>query len=113
MPARIPKWLWLLLIILVPILGSIIWLFFKYRNVLSSDYRVGGGAGRPNPFNRNTQSGPIAPDDDPEFLARLEARNRRQAYEERKRQENGDKDDEPRKNPDEDEDDGGLYGSRF
>lgn len=56
----------------------------------------------------------MAPDDDPEFLARLEAQNRRRAYEQQKRAENGEidePDDEP-KSPEEPEEDGGLYGRR-
>ena len=31
-----------------------------------------------------THASPVAPDDDPEFLARLDAQNRRRAYEQRK-----------------------------
>lgn len=36
---------------------------------------------------KNAPTGPVAPDDDPDFLARLEAANRRKAYEQRKAEE--------------------------
>ena len=49
------KWIWLLIIVFVPILGSILYLII----------------GRPMPAARTSQ---IAPDDDPEFLRRLAER---------------------------------------
>ncbi|MDP9806672.1 hypothetical protein J2S70_001254 [Trueperella bonasi] len=113
MPARISKPVWLLLIAIVPVIGALIWLFFKYQHVLKSDYRTTGGT----PFGRSKKpSGPVAPDDDPEFLARLEARNRRRAYEQRRREEEGldpvDDGKEDDKANDDERDEGGLYGSR-
>lgn len=113
MPAKISKSLWLLLIVLVPVLGALIWLFFKYQHIFKSDYTMGSfGAGQ-SPFSRPKKpSGPLAPDDDPDFLARLEARNRRRAYEERMRQE-GRLPEDGKQDQDEDDDSaGGLYGSR-
>ncbi|VEI13687.1 PLD nuclease N-terminal domain-containing protein [Trueperella bialowiezensis] len=115
MPARISKPLWLLLIAIVPVIGALIWLFFKYQHVFKSDYKVTGYS---NPFSRPKKpSGPVAPDDDPEFLARLEARNRRRAYEQRLREEQGldplaDQDDENSEESDDDRNEGGLYGAR-
>ncbi|MFP7707422.1 PLD nuclease N-terminal domain-containing protein [Trueperella sp. LYQ141] len=115
MPARISKLAWLLLIILVPGIGALIWLYFKYQNVFNSGYRS-VGFGRPA-----APSGPVAPDDDPEFLARLEARNRRKAYEQRLREEESENTDEspasppdssaprPPRRTDEDDDSPGLY----
>jgi hypothetical protein len=63
----LPRWAWVLVILLFPILGPIAWLF----------------AGRPKserPPSRNvprSPSSPIAPDDDPAFLADLERRQQR------------------------------------
>jgi hypothetical protein len=53
-----PKWAWLVLIVLFPLLGSIAWLW------------VGRPQGRrqPPPPRRNR---PVAPDDDPDFLRGL------------------------------------------
>lgn len=84
-PARISKVAWALLTLLVPIVGPILWLFFKYQAMITSDTPISTSdisarlrTKRPSP------NAPIAPDDDPEFLARLDAHNRRKAYEERK-----------------------------
>lgn len=53
---NLPKPVWVLLIILLPLLGGIGWLI----------------AGRPRPGpRRGPRPGPIGPDDDPEFLRRL------------------------------------------
>ena len=91
-PARISKPVWLALVILVPVLGALIWIYFSHR-----------------PAARTT--GPVAPDDDPEFLARLEARNRRRAYEAKKRaEEDGTEKNTLKKDAeDPDEPQGGLY----
>lgn len=119
MPARISKPVWLLLIAIVPVLGALIWLFFKYQYIFKSDYKMPSSGA--NPFSRTKKpTGPLAPDDDPEFLARLEARNRRRAYEQRMREEEGldplEDDEETEhddgENDDERFDEGGLYGSR-
>lgn len=67
---NLPRWLWAVLIILLPIVGPLAWLF----------------AGRPTPASRRAAAGqsPIgypqrprtsAPDDDPEFLATLKKGN--------------------------------------
>lgn len=58
----IPPWAWIVLIIVLPGLGAIIWL-------ISS--RMGGSS------SGQLRRGPVAPDDDPEFLRELEWRNRR------------------------------------
>ncbi|GAA2235753.1 hypothetical protein GCM10010401_04570 [Rarobacter faecitabidus] len=54
-----PRWLWMVLIILLPLMGPILWLI------------VSRNAKRP---------APIAPDDDPDFLRFLENRTRRATY---------------------------------
>lgn len=54
----LPKWLWLVLVIVLPILGGLIWL------LLGKTWPEGGG------FRR--KRGPTAPDDDPRFLRQLD-----------------------------------------
>ena len=66
----LPRPAWLLLVILVPLVGAIAYL------LAGPPAGETGGAGRPS----------LAPDDDPEFLRRLDIeRRRRQADEERRR----------------------------
>ncbi|QRV02443.1 PLDc_N domain-containing protein [Arcanobacterium phocisimile] len=115
LPARLPKVAWLVLTLIVPILGPLLWLFFKNQHLFRSGTTLSSDSLN-KPFGRRKEqpAGPVAPDDDPEFLARLEAQNRRRAYEQQKRAENGEidePDDEP-KSPEEPEEDGGLYGRR-
>ena len=52
----LPRWLWLVLVIFVPVVGSLLWL------VLGRIWQI-PGAGR--------RRGPVAPDDDPNFLKKL------------------------------------------
>ncbi len=90
MPGKISKPLWLLLTAIAPLLGASIWLFFKYQKVLTSETPIGGKDLLQKLYrsgNKKTK-GPLAPDDDPDFLARLEARNRRKAFEEKQRAQN-------------------------
>jgi hypothetical protein len=54
-----PKWAWLLLILIFDLIGALAW-FFLGRP------KSGAGGGR-TPRKR----GPIAPDDDPDFLRKL------------------------------------------
>ena len=54
-----PKWLWLILVILVPLIGSLLWL------ALGRVWRSPGSR-----FSR--RRGPVAPDDDPTFLKKLD-----------------------------------------
>jgi hypothetical protein len=66
---NLSKGLWILLIIFLPLIGSIAWLVAGRPNTRQhSRWRVGGGfpeAQRPG------RARPTAPDDDPEFLAQL------------------------------------------
>ncbi len=50
-----PRWLWVVAIILVPGVGALAWLLF----------------GRPTKSSGRSQRPPKAPDDDPDFLRRL------------------------------------------
>lgn len=54
---NLPRWAWIIMIVLLPILGSIAWLI----------------AGRPNmdDFVADAPAGPKGPDDDPDFLRQL------------------------------------------
>ncbi|MBI1350439.1 MAG: hypothetical protein GC156_04895 [Actinomycetales bacterium] len=54
----LPKWLWVVLVIFVPIVGSVLWL------ILGRVWRA------PGAFS-NRRRGPVAPDDDPAFLKKL------------------------------------------
>lgn len=105
-PARIPRTAWLVLIIILPVIGPLTWLLFKNQDVLRSGNTLSADTFRQR--RNSAPSAPVAPDDDPEFLARLEARNRRRLYEQQKRDES---DGAPSaQSPDEPEDHGGLYG---
>lgn len=73
---NLPKWAWILLIILVPIAGPIAWLVAG-RPRASRRPQVSGPpqtAGYPQ-FERPERQRPRAPDDDPDFLASLKQDN--------------------------------------
>lgn len=57
----LPKWLWLVVIVLVPVLGAVAWLLGGRPS--ASDGRGLPGVGR--------RRAPAAPDDDPAFLRKL------------------------------------------
>ena len=59
----IPKWGWLLVILLLPVVGAVLWLFF--------------GRPRKDDAAREPQRG-RGPDDDPQFLRNLEERRKQQ-----------------------------------
>lgn len=88
MPGRLQKGAWMALVILLPIIGSCIWLFFAWKMNHPEGFGDStlsfGGSGPTRP------RGPVAPDDDPEFLARLEAENKFREWE-RQQQNNADK----------------------
>ena len=79
----VPAPLWILIIVLLPVLGSIGWLVAsrsaRARRPGGGTSGGGGGGIRPRPPTRGPQrpSGPVAPDDDPEFLWRLSQQQRR------------------------------------
>jgi hypothetical protein len=62
-PYGVPRWAWVMIILLFPFLGAGAWLYMKYSR--------GTGGSRPKP------RGPVAPDDDPEYLAWLRDQERR------------------------------------
>ena len=53
----LPKFVWLLIVILIPLIGGVLWLL----------------GGRPRGQGRRRRRGPVAPDDDPRFLKQLDA----------------------------------------
>ncbi|UJP39910.1 PLD nuclease N-terminal domain-containing protein [Cellulomonas palmilytica] len=75
--------LWVLLVVLFPIIGGVVWLAVsRTRRGQRTTYRAQAAAG---------PAAPVAPDDDPEFLWRLE--------QERRRREARNPDDEPHDQP--------------
>lgn len=69
----IPRWAWILLIVFVPWAGPLTWLFIGKE-------RGRGGFGNPNPRPARRE-GPLAPDEDPEFLRKLDEDIRRERRE--------------------------------
>ncbi|QCB92838.1 PLDc N-terminal domain-containing protein [Cellulomonas shaoxiangyii] len=65
----LPALLWLAVVVLVPVVGALTWLLLR---------RAGDGAG---PGPRSRPSRPVAPDDDPDFLRRLDEERRRRQRE--------------------------------
>lgn len=84
MPARMPKYLWITLIVLFPTIGPIAWIIVS--RVKAAEER--GGYVEPTvwssregtTFRRPQRPRPMAPDDDPEFLRGLEQDIRRRRH---------------------------------
>lgn len=112
MPGKISKPLWALLVVMAPIIGPLLWIYFKNQAFFSADNTITGESLKGRFGGKKKTTGPVAPDDDPDFLARLEAQNRRRAYEEKRREELGLDDAPSAPTPDEDDERGGLYGQR-
>ncbi len=100
MPGRLSKGAWMALVIVLPVLGSALWLWLSWqvKHPTSS-----GTLGPDSLFPRNRPkpqpTGPVAPDDDPEFLARLESHNRFLEWERQQRklhEEQGEDDESPK-----------------
>lgn len=66
---NLPKWAWLMLIILVPIVGPLAWLFAGRPR--RGDQRNPTPPRATGIADRARRRGPVAPDDDLEFLAKL------------------------------------------
>jgi hypothetical protein len=78
--------LWILGIVLLPPLGSIAWLAVRFSRRSQRGARRSPGPAGPGPQSPY-RPGPIAPDDDPEFLWRLEQEKRRREREQEPDQE--------------------------
>jgi Phospholipase_D-nuclease N-terminal len=61
----LPKWLWLVVIVLIPLLGAIAWLLGGRPVRVPVGAASGGGA------SSRRRGLPTAPDDDPAFLRKL------------------------------------------
>ena len=77
----LPKWAWIVLIVLIPWVGPITWLFVGKERSWGR-----GSSGSPGP----RRDGPLAPDEDPEFLRKLDEDIRRERRERRERGEGPD-----------------------
>lgn len=51
----LPKFVWLLIVVLIPLIGGVLWWL----------------GGRPRSERRKRRRGPVAPDDDPAFLRQI------------------------------------------
>ncbi len=76
----LPTWLWVLIIVLLPLFGAAAWIVSKQQRRRSGGWGQSGRGARPGRGPRRP-SGPVAPDDDPDFLWRLEQERRRQRRE--------------------------------
>lgn len=86
--AGIRRWAWAVVVVLLPVLGPLVWILVSrysraqagaQRPTPGSPGRPGGAAHPPGRIAR--RPGPVAPDDDPDFLWRLEQQRRRAAGE--------------------------------
>ncbi|MCL1871202.1 MAG: PLDc N-terminal domain-containing protein [Promicromonosporaceae bacterium] len=64
----LPKWLWALVIVFVPVVGGLAWILFRRSNGTTPD------RGRSSASRRTR---PMAPDDDPDFLRHLDENRHR------------------------------------
>jgi hypothetical protein len=104
----IPRWGWIILVVLLPWIGPITWLLVGKDRFGDSERNGGpagpdrrptglGGTGAPSRGRSSRRSGPTAPDEDPEFLRKLDEDIRREKRERRRREAEDDQD-----SPDED-----------
>ncbi|MGY4645462.1 PLDc N-terminal domain-containing protein [Cellulomonas sp. URHB0016] len=70
-----PRVLWVLLVLLVPLFGSIAWIAISQMR--RSAAATGGGPSRGPGRPVTRRRGPVAPDDDPDFLRKLDQDRRR------------------------------------
>jgi hypothetical protein len=98
----VPKAAWILMIVILPYFGPIAWLAVSRiaRPKVGGSRKYPGGGGSSNwPGRRPNRPGPVAPDDNPDFLRRL-AEERERKERERRRQERENKpDQDPPENP--------------
>ena len=71
---NLPKWAWLLIVVFFPVVGAIAYLIFGRPLSAGSAGSNSGSAFRFRSQTSKPRTGPIAPDDDPEFLRSLERR---------------------------------------
>lgn len=68
----LPHWFWVVIILLLPLAGAVTWLVVSNLNRRRYEGGEPQGPSRPRPPDR-----PLAPDDDPDFLWRLDQQRRR------------------------------------
>jgi hypothetical protein len=68
---NLPKWGWIVLILVFPLIGSIAWLFAGRPVVAWRGSRVAGTVSGFPEYQRDRAGTPIGPDDDPEYLREL------------------------------------------
>ena len=84
MPARMPKLLWIVIIVMVTVIGPIAWIIVS--RVKAAEDRDGAveptlwSSKEGTTFRRAERPRPVAPDDDPEFLRGLEQDIRRKRH---------------------------------
>ncbi|MEV7778201.1 PLD nuclease N-terminal domain-containing protein [Kitasatospora sp. NPDC088351] len=72
---HLPKVVWVIIVLLFPLVGSIAWLVAGKRRDGLRTATAGSTAGYPE-YDRPRGGRPLAPDDDPEFLASLKKDNK-------------------------------------
>ncbi len=65
----LPKWLWAVVVLLVFLIGPLLYLVLGRPR---AEYPPGGGDGGGSGGRGSGPRGPVAPDDDPEFLRRID-----------------------------------------
>ncbi|GCE76571.1 PLD nuclease N-terminal domain-containing protein [Cellulomonas biazotea] len=68
--------LWMALVVLVPVLGAIVWILVS-RGRRASARQDGSARPARGPAAPRRRPGPVAPDDDPDFLRKLDEERRR------------------------------------
>jgi hypothetical protein len=68
---NLPKWAWIALILVFPLIGSIAWLIVGRPGAADRDGRPSGDQPGHDRYPRSRRPRSIAPDDDPEFLREL------------------------------------------
>ena len=66
----LPKWLWVIVVVLLFLIGPLLWLVLGRPR--AEPPQSGGDGGGGSSGRRPGPRGPVAPDDDPEFLKRLD-----------------------------------------
>jgi hypothetical protein len=74
----LPKWSWILLSIILPIIGPVLWFTVGRERLEARNHGRYASDGAPVDAPRPAPRGPRAPDDDPEFLGQL-SREQQQA----------------------------------
>ncbi|MCU0262099.1 MAG: PLD nuclease N-terminal domain-containing protein [Candidatus Nanopelagicales bacterium] len=82
----LPKWLWAVVVLLVFLAGPLLYLVLGRPRV---EYPPGGGDGGGSARRGPGPRGPVAPDDDPEFLRRIDEQSWSARMERLRRERNG------------------------